>query len=275
VSYNRSSHNTSRKDDDAAALVPYNRKAEEKAGGTFRTGCAMMVQAARLQERNVLPVQPHSSYRTPETQRQYHAPQTQLSYRMPEPQPPYRGPQGQLPYLEIARFYQPNLSARAPQSSFPRIHEVPVSRNDRYQSTRESGRSSYEHTRQVVDRYQSTQEPERSLYEHIRQVARPRNVKTQIIRPSEPHHFGSRTDYVCGEVICTLCRCKDPDSHGDAYTMLDSHRGKDIRDWQEAKGRMLDFHKKDQNSHAEEVEVIYLLFTTKRRQVKRLRVSGS
>lgn len=86
---------------------------------------------------------------------------------------------------------------------------------------------------------------------------RPRGGQTCIVHPGEPHHFGSRTDYERGEIICTLCRCNDPDSHGDAYTMLNSPRGLDINgqpiDWQEAKRRMLNHYGRDQISHGEEI----------------------
>lgn len=256
MSHKRSSHNTYWKDEDAAALVPYNRRAEEKPEGTFRTGRAKMVQAVRLQERDVCSgssyrapqtqlndraPQTQLSYRALQTQLDYRAPQTQLSYRTPEPQPPYRGPHGQLPYLKIARFYSPHPSSRASQGPPSWFQEAPVSRDDRYQSTRESGRGSYEHTRQV---------------------ARPQTGKSMVIRPGELHHFGCHTDYARGEIIRTLCCCNDPDSYDDAYTMLDSSRGKDRFgkpiDWQEARRRVLDFQKKDRTSHAEKIEAIPL-----------------
>jgi hypothetical protein len=88
-------------------------------------------------------------------------------------------------------------------------------------------------------------------------VDRPQGGRTNMIVPGEPHHFGMRTDYLRIEIISTLCRCQDPDSHGDAYTMLNSPRGRDINgrsiDWQEAKKRMLDHYSRDQISHAEEI----------------------
>jgi hypothetical protein len=88
----------------------------------------------------------------------------------------------------------------------------------------------------------------------------PQGMRTQLVNPGEPHQFGSRADYDRGEIVSMLCRCEDPDSHGDAYTMLNSPRGFDIYgnpiDWQEAKKRMLDHHGKNQISHAEEVAAI-------------------
>jgi hypothetical protein len=64
--------------------------------------------------------------------------------------------------------------------------------------------------------------------------------------------------------MCTTCRCSNPDSHGDAYTMLDSPRGYDINDkpidWQEVKNRMLNFYGKEQISHQEEVEAFNAVF---------------
>jgi hypothetical protein len=249
MSHNRSLHNTSRKDEDAAALVPYNRRPEEKPEGTFRTGRAKMVQAARLQERDV---RSDSSYRAPQTQLNDRAPQTQLSYRTPEPQPPYRGLHGQLPYLEITRFCPPHPSSRASLGPPSWFQEAPVSRDDRYQSTRESGRGSYEHTRQV---------------------ARPQTGKSMIIRPGEAHRFGSHTDYVRGEIICNLCRCNDPDIHGDAYTMLDSSR------WRDRFGKR---RRKECSTFTRRIGFLmprrlrlYLLSSTRTRQGQRLSVSGS
>jgi hypothetical protein len=67
-----------------------------------------------------------------------------------------------------------------------------------------------------------------------------------------------------GEIICTLCRCRTPGLHGDAYTMLNSPRGHDINgnpiDWQEAKRRMLDYYRRDQISHAEEIAAVRVIF---------------
>ncbi|KAF2027339.1 hypothetical protein EK21DRAFT_114966 [Setomelanomma holmii] len=72
------------------------------------------------------------------------------------------------------------------------------------------------------------------------------------------------TDRERGEIICTLCRCKVPSLHGDAYTMLESYRGNDIYgspiDWQESKRRMLDRYRRDQISHAEEIDAILHIF---------------
>jgi hypothetical protein len=66
--------------------------------------------------------------------------------------------------------------------------------------------------------------------------------------------------------MCTLCRCSNPDSHGDAYTMLNSPRGYDINgkpiNWQEAKTRMLDHHGQNQISHAEEMAAVPYVFDT-------------
>jgi hypothetical protein len=111
-------------------------------------------------------------------------------------------------------------------------------------------------------------EPSRSIrfeHENTREVALPQGQPTRLVRPGEPHHFGSRTDHQRGEVMCTTCRCSDPDSHSDAYTMLNSPRGYDINnkpiDWQEAKNRMLDFYGKCQISHQEEMEAIPHVFS--------------
>lgn len=97
-------------------------------------------------------------------------------------------------------------------------------------------------------------------------AARPQSGRTQIIRPGEPHHFGSATDTYSGSVIVTLCRCSNPHSHGDAYTMLNSPRGHDINgqpiDWQEGKRRMLDHYGRgtQQISHQQELDAIPYVF---------------
>jgi hypothetical protein len=80
-----------------------------------------------------------------------------------------------------------------------------------------------------------------------------------------------RTDYQHGEIISTLCRCANPNTHGDAYTMLNSPRGRDIHgqpiDWQEAKKRMLDHHAKNQISHAEEIAAVPFVYDAQTVQV--------
>lgn len=97
-------------------------------------------------------------------------------------------------------------------------------------------------------------------------AARPQSGRTQIIRPGEPHHFGSAIDTYSGSVIVTLCRCSNPYSHGDAYTMLNSPRGYDMNgqpiDWQEGKRRMLDHYGRgtQQISHQQELDAIPYVF---------------
>jgi hypothetical protein len=123
-------------------------------------------------------------------------------------------------------------------------------------SIRESEPSRYGAPSQTSRRTQQVARP----MQHTMYANRPQGMRTQLVNPGEPHHFGIRPDYERGELISTLCRCQNPDSHGDAFTMLDSPRGRDINgnpiDWQEVKKRMLDYHGKDQISHAEEVEAI-------------------
>jgi hypothetical protein len=113
-------------------------------------------------------------------------------------------------------------------------------------------------------RMPTIQEPRAVLITATRYAERQQGVQTRIIRPGEPHHFDSRADYERGELHCTLCRCHNPDSHGDAYTMLNSPRGCDINgqpiDWQEANKRMLDYYQRDQISHAEEIAVAQFVF---------------
>lgn len=95
---------------------------------------------------------------------------------------------------------------------------------------------------------------------------RPSSGRTQIVRPGEPHHFGSGSDSYSGAIFVTLCRCSVPFSHGDAYTMLNSPRGHDIYgvpiDWQEAKKRMLDHYGAgtQQISHQQELDAMPYVF---------------
>jgi hypothetical protein len=131
-------------------------------------------------------------------------------------------------------------------------------------SIRETEPSRYTQTSRTTQSNRSYREPEPNPVVATRYAERPQGGKTCIVRPGEPHHFDSRPDYQRGEMLCTLCRCRDPDSHGDAYTMLNSPRGFDINgrpiDWQEVKKRMLDHYGRDQISHAEELAAVSYVF---------------
>ncbi|KAF2832398.1 hypothetical protein CC86DRAFT_377571 [Ophiobolus disseminans] len=168
-----------------------------------------------------------------------------------EPQRTVRAPPA-LPSIreaEQSRYGPPSVSNRSMQSNetyrgstaqaaLPSIRE-PIGNQFEYETTRIGAQP------QVI-------------------VSRPHAGVTHIVRPGEPHHFGNRTDSVRGEIICTLCICNNPDSHGDAYTMLNSPRGYGIDgrpiNWQEAKKRMLEWHCRPQISHAQEVEATPYIF---------------
>jgi hypothetical protein len=42
--------------------------------------------------------------------------------------------------------------------------------------------------------------------------------QTTIVRPGQPHYFNTRIDYDRCEAFRTMCRCQNPDSHGNAWT---------------------------------------------------------
>ncbi|KAH7412260.1 hypothetical protein DE146DRAFT_751389 [Phaeosphaeria sp. MPI-PUGE-AT-0046c] len=150
------------------------------------------------------------------------------------------------------------INIQIPPSALPRIDEShpssysPSSRQ--LQSTRTQGSSRAQPT-VISGAANSNTQP-------TFVAARPQAGRTQIVRPGEPHHFGSSSDSYSGSIFVTLCRCANPISHGDAYTMLNSPRGNDISgrpiDWQEAKRRMLDHFGPgtQQISHQQEVDAI-------------------
>lgn len=43
--------------------------------------------------------------------------------------------------------------------------------------------------------------------------------RTTIVRPGQPHYFGTRIDNRNCRIINNMCRCQTPDSHGDAFTI--------------------------------------------------------
>ncbi|KAF2027345.1 hypothetical protein EK21DRAFT_28330, partial [Setomelanomma holmii] len=45
--------------------------------------------------------------------------------------------------------------------------------------------------------------------------------------PGRPHIFGSRANRETGRVEHTICRCHDPDSHGDAWVFNDPEYARD------------------------------------------------
>jgi hypothetical protein len=53
--------------------------------------------------------------------------------------------------------------------------------------------------------------------------------RSTIVRPGQPHWFGTRVDFQNGRFINTLCRCQDPNSHGDACIA-------EIDEWRDSAG---------------------------------------
>ncbi|KAF2832404.1 hypothetical protein CC86DRAFT_270882, partial [Ophiobolus disseminans] len=35
--------------------------------------------------------------------------------------------------------------------------------------------------------------------------------------PGDPHYYGTRLDRTAGLIVNSLCRCQNPDSHGNAW----------------------------------------------------------
>jgi hypothetical protein len=54
--------------------------------------------------------------------------------------------------------------------------------------------------------------------------------RTTIVQPGEPHWFGTRADFQNCRLINNLCRCQNPDSHGDAWTA-------ELHGWRDLLGR--------------------------------------
>jgi hypothetical protein len=51
---------------------------------------------------------------------------------------------------------------------------------------------------------------------------------TTEIAPGKPHYFAARIDRAAARAISTLCRCRNPDSHGDAWAINLPHAGVDL-----------------------------------------------
>jgi hypothetical protein len=71
---------------------------------------------------------------------------------------------------------------------------------------------------------------------------------TTVVRSGEPHHYGTKLDREAqANIVNPLCRCRNPDSHRDAWTRngdepwLADNRGMPIS-WKQTMNRILDCH---------------------------------
>jgi len=82
---------------------------------------------------------------------------------------------------------------------------------------------------------------------------------TTIVRPGEPHYFGTRLDRQNALVVNPLCRCQDPASHGNAWAFADNEpHGFDMNQrpmlWAELANKALDHYGRSQITREEEWE---------------------
>ena len=67
--------------------------------------------------------------------------------------------------------------------------------------------------------------------------------QTTIVRPGQPHYFNTRTDYNSCRIFSTMCRCQNPNSHGNAWTLdmpIGHDKGNILISWQTLAHRVLD-----------------------------------
>lgn len=78
--------------------------------------------------------------------------------------------------------------------------------------------------------------------------------QSTLVRPHQPHIYGTRINRALGRIESTLCRCPDPNSHGDAFT-LDSPYGTSLAGqpltYQQGWTALLDYYGKDAISDLE------------------------
>lgn len=89
--------------------------------------------------------------------------------------------------------------------------------------------------------------------------------RTTVIAPGDPHYFGARIDRAAARAISTLCRCRNPDGHGDAWAMIIPRAGIDLRgrqlSWKDLSNRVLDHCRKDTVNREEEYEAYQYILT--------------
>jgi hypothetical protein len=68
----------------------------------------------------------------------------------------------------------------------------------------------------------------------------------KTIRPGDPHYFRTRLDRRASRLIMPLCRCTNPQGHGDAWTFINMEKMRDIRgdriSWKQLMNRVLDYY---------------------------------
>lgn len=72
---------------------------------------------------------------------------------------------------------------------------------------------------------------------------------TIVVQPGEPHNFGTTPDRRTPTIVNPLCRCQNPESHGNAWAftgnyswMVDTHGRR--MSWKELANRVLDHCRK-------------------------------
>jgi hypothetical protein len=76
-------------------------------------------------------------------------------------------------------------------------------------------------------------------------------------RPGQPHFTGMRANRSAGRLEHTVCRCHNPDSHGDAWTFIDDDWADDPNgnhiSWSTGMNRILDLYGKSTMTRDEEL----------------------
>ncbi len=171
--------------------------------------------------------------------------------------------QGQL---QLGGGIAPTFHVTPGQPSQTQFQQSQSQSQSQYQPSQSGYQASQRNMQPSVSSYQPSQSSfQQSQATTVGPSIRPAAGKSLVIRPGEPHHYGTKIDNAVGRLNCTLCRCRTPMAHGDAYTMLSSPRGIDIQgfpiDWQTAKNRMLDYYNfAEQITHDQEIEAIPYIF---------------
>ncbi|KAH7093650.1 hypothetical protein FB567DRAFT_610204 [Paraphoma chrysanthemicola] len=83
---------------------------------------------------------------------------------------------------------------------------------------------------------------------------RPQGGQSTVVRPGQPHYFNTHIDRQLNQVISPMCRCQNPNSHGDAWTTIKregrDHNYKTIL-WEELANKILDHVGTATVSHAQ------------------------
>jgi hypothetical protein len=97
---------------------------------------------------------------------------------------------------------------------------------------------------------------------------------TKNVRPGDPHHYGTRLDPVASRAINPVCRCINPNNHGDAWAYTNTKRIKDINGvkitWKELIHRVLDHYGDRTSATREEEHEAYRHILTPRHYIPRI-----